>query len=111
MWPELCVRRFVTSPVTQTWPTCFSSSRRTCSVSSLTDNTFRVCSVGNSSPKSHWDLDWRFAGIYNDQPRRYSLRRYLLASSELVKRRFGPSHSSFLRRSEEHTSELQPRFG
>src|SRR5213083_2887318 len=56
MCPELCARRFVTSPVTQTWPTCFSSSRRICSVSSLTDNTRRICSVGNSSPKSHWDL-------------------------------------------------------
>src|SRR5688572_15820850 len=94
MCPELCTRRLVISPETQTWPTCFSSSRRTCSVSSLTDNTRRVCSVGNSSPKSHWDLDCLFADIYSDQPCRYSTFKNLLASSEFVNRRFGPSHKS-----------------
>src|SRR5450759_2016462 len=57
MWPELCARKFVTSPLTQTWPTCFSSSRLICVVSSETDNTLRVCSGGNNSPKSHCDLD------------------------------------------------------
>src|ERR1041384_1536670 len=95
MCPELCARKFVTSPLTQTSPTCFSSSRLICVVSSPTEKTLRVCSVGNSSPKSHWDLDVRSVAIYNDHPWRYSVRKYLLASSELVKRRFGPSHSSF----------------
>ena len=57
MWPEDCARRLVTSPVTQTWPTDFSSNRLTCAVNSETDKTFLVCSVGNSSPKSHCDLD------------------------------------------------------
>ena len=57
MWPEDWARRLVTSPVTQTWPTDFSSNRLTCAVSSETDKTFLVCSVGNSSPKSHCDLD------------------------------------------------------
>src|SRR5450756_712819 len=56
MWPELCARKFVTSPLTQTWPTCFSSSRLICAVSSETDKTLRVCSGGNNSPKSHCDL-------------------------------------------------------
>src|SRR5690349_10127321 len=56
MCPEACARRFVISPLTQTWPTCFSSSRFTCDVNSLTDSTRRVCSVGNNSPKSHWDF-------------------------------------------------------
>src|ERR1017187_3464036 len=57
MWPELCARRFVTSPVTQIDPTCFSSSDLTCAVNSETDKTLRVASVGNNSPKSHCDLD------------------------------------------------------
>src|SRR5437660_9010916 len=59
MWPELWTRRLVTSPVTQTRPTSFSSSRFTCVVSSLTVSTRRVASVGNNSPKSHWDLGLR----------------------------------------------------
>src|SRR5271169_3554440 len=57
MWPELCACRFVTSPVTQIEPTCFSSNRLTCAVNSETDKTLRVASAGNSSPKSHCDLD------------------------------------------------------
>src|SRR5438309_10936361 len=57
MWPELWMRRLVTSPVTQTRPTSFSSSRFTCDVNSLTVSTRRVVSAGNNSPKSHWDLD------------------------------------------------------
>src|SRR6185503_2218668 len=54
MCPELCVRRLVTSPVIQTWPISFSSSRRTLEVSSETVRTRRVASGGNNSPKSHW---------------------------------------------------------
>src|ERR1017187_4230053 len=57
MWPELCARRLVTSPVTQIDPTCFSSSDLTCAVNSETDKTLRVCSVRNNSPKSHCALD------------------------------------------------------
>ena len=68
MWPEDCARKFVTSPVTQIDPICFSSSDLTCAVNSETDKTLRVCSAGlvapklpceggNSSPKSHCDLD------------------------------------------------------
>src|SRR5260370_491520 len=56
MCPELCTRRFVTSPVTHTWPTCFSSRRFTCAVSSATVSTLRVASGGKSSPKSHCDF-------------------------------------------------------
>src|SRR6266404_8998268 len=56
MCPELCARRFVTSPVTHTWPTCFSSRRFTCAVSSATVSTLRVASGGKSSPKSHCDF-------------------------------------------------------
>src|SRR5271169_4672680 len=56
MWPELCARRFVTSPVTQIEPTDFSSNRLTCAVNSETDKTLRVASAGNNSPKSHCDL-------------------------------------------------------
>src|ERR1041384_4048916 len=59
MWPELCSRKLVTSPDTQTSPICCSNNRRTCVVSSLTDKTRRVCSVGNSSPKSHSDFELR----------------------------------------------------
>ena len=71
MCPDDCARKLVTSPVTQTEPTCFSSNRLTCVVSSETDKTLRpalrdsVGSVapelpgegGNNSPKSHCDLD------------------------------------------------------
>src|ERR1039457_6205955 len=67
MWPEDWARRFVTSPVTQTWPTCFSSNRLTCAVSSLTDRTFCVCSAGNSSPKSHCDLAGLLIKINQDR--------------------------------------------
>src|SRR6266511_553063 len=63
MWPELCARRLVTSPVTQTRPSSFSSRRFTCDVNSLTVSTRRVGSVGNNSPKSHWDLELR--GIWS----------------------------------------------
>src|ERR1017187_7421904 len=56
MWPELWLRRFVTSPVTQISPTCFPSRSLTCRVRSVTDSTLRVSSRGNSSPKSHCDL-------------------------------------------------------
>src|SRR5687767_4675688 len=56
MWPELWVRRFVTSPVTQTWPMSFSNRRRTFAVSSETVSTRReTCAGGNNSPKSHCD--------------------------------------------------------
>src|SRR6185503_1845765 len=54
MCPELCVRKFVTSPVTQTCPISFSRRRRTLEVSSETLNTRRVADGGKSSPKSHW---------------------------------------------------------
>src|SRR5471030_1102864 len=57
MWPEDCAQKLLTSPLTQIEPICFSRSRRICSVSSPTEKTLRVVSVGNSSPKSHCDLD------------------------------------------------------
>jgi len=79
LWPELCARRFVTSPVTQIVPTCPSNNRFTCDVNSDTDKILRpgatettgaasaagaaagavlVASAGNNSPlKSHCDLD------------------------------------------------------
>src|ERR1035437_10208734 len=56
MCPELWLRKFVTSPVTQISPTCCSSSFLICHVSSVTDNTLRAVSRGNSSPNSHCDL-------------------------------------------------------
>src|SRR5438105_3789594 len=60
MWPELWRRKLVISPVTQTRPTCCSSKRRICQVSSVTERTLRdVCSTGNNSPKSHCDLAGR----------------------------------------------------
>src|SRR6187397_250969 len=63
MCPELWTRRLVASPVTQIWPICFSSNRLICSVSSLTESTRRICSVGNSSPKSHCDFGFRSTAI------------------------------------------------
>src|SRR5437773_12100015 len=57
MCPELCARRLVTSPVTQTQPISFSSNRRTFVVNSETVKTRRVAAVGNNSPKSHCDFD------------------------------------------------------
>src|SRR5580765_8436359 len=59
MWPELCRRRLLTSPVTQTCPNPCSRDLRTCKVSSLTERIFRGATVGcagNNSPKSHCDL-------------------------------------------------------
>src|ERR1700722_20053629 len=47
MCPEPCARKFVTSPVTHTSPTCDSSNRRTCDVSSPTVNTRRPASCGS----------------------------------------------------------------
>src|SRR6266852_1811289 len=59
MWPELCARKLVISPVTQTWPTWSSSNRRICHVNSETLSTLRWAwraYGGNSSPKSHCDF-------------------------------------------------------
>src|SRR5260221_9836155 len=57
MWPEDCARRLLPSPLTQTWPTCFSSNARIRDVSSDTDKTLRSSAAGNNSPKFHWDLE------------------------------------------------------
>src|ERR1044071_3426177 len=59
MWPDLCALRLVTSPVTRTAPSSFSSTRFTCAVNSLTVHTRRGGSLGNNSPKSHWDFELR----------------------------------------------------
>src|SRR5258707_7201227 len=83
MCPELCTRRFVTSPVTHTWPTCFSSRRFTCAVSSATVSTLRVASGGKSSPKSHCDCTCpaisRVSGFRRGQILRHSLNVQRLA--------------------------------
>src|SRR5437867_1139370 len=69
MWPELCARKLVTSPVTQTRPSSFSSRRLTCEVNSLTVRTRRDGSLGNNSPKSHCDLVCLLIEIATIKPR------------------------------------------
>src|SRR4051794_22297694 len=57
MCPELCARKLVISPVTQTVPMCFSRRLRTSPVSSVTEKTRRIsCTENKSSPKSHCDV-------------------------------------------------------
>src|SRR5690242_19654333 len=87
MCPEDWARKLVTSPVTQTEPTCLSNNRLTCVVNSETDKILRPAvpdSVGpvapelpgeggNSSPKSHCDLFGlliRAASVWRQRPAR-----------------------------------------
>src|SRR4051812_19369977 len=56
MCPELCARKLLNSPETQTWPICFSSSVRTLVVNWLTVRTRRALGCENKSPKSHCDF-------------------------------------------------------
>src|ERR1039458_8604729 len=113
MWPEVWLRRFVTSPVTQISPTCFSSRRLICHVSSVTVSTLRICSNGNSSPKSHCDL----TGLAIVQLKSFAISHFPSAilgcssaalwtpcpTADLTAQQYQQPPT----RSEEHTSELQ----
>ena len=58
MWPELCARRLVISPLTQTEPTCFSSSALDLPRQFRDgQNLARLLPPETASPKSHCDLD------------------------------------------------------